>query len=67
MPLLPVSNRLPATKRLNPIFDIGEAPHMLQPLLIATVPTKALKEPVLSLANQGDQVTAALDFMHQGF
>lgn len=67
MPLTPVAGAAPSTPRLNPIFDIGEAPYMLQPLLIAALPVSALKTPVTSLASEGDRITAALDFMHLGF
>ena len=67
MPLVRVTSKTPATSRLNPVFDIGEAPHMLQPLLIAAVPVAALKTPVMSLKDEGHRITEALDFMHQGF
>jgi toxin CcdB len=56
----------PAT-RLHPVFQIDGARFILAPHLIATVPLEILKEPRGNLMEQRDMITAALDFLFQGF
>ena len=67
VPLLPVDIAGPAMTRLNPVFDIGEAPHVLQPQLIGAVRASALKSPVANLGAQSERITAALDMLFFGF
>lgn len=56
----------PAT-RLHPVFEIDGTRYILATHLIATVPVDILKEPRGSLMEQRDMITAALDFLFQGF
>lgn len=67
VPLLPLDRSPPIGARINPVFDIGETPHTLQPLMIAAVPRQALKIRVTTIANESDKVTDALDMLFQGF
>lgn len=47
--------------RFNPSFRIESVPVVLHPLEIVSVPCGQLGEFVMSLASQGDVITAALD------
>ena len=67
VPLLPTTDAPPIARRLNPVFDIGEVPHTMQPLMIAAVPATILRSQVANLADQSDQITDALDMLFQGF
>ena len=67
VPLIPLDRSPPIGAKLNPIFDIGETPHTLQPLMIAAVPRQALKSRVTTIASESDRVTTALDMLFQGF
>lgn len=67
IPLLPVESAPPIARRLNPVFDIGEAPHSLQPFMISAVPASILKTQVASLASKSDRITDALDMLFQGY
>ena len=59
------SVRLPV--RLMPVFKIEEANYLLETPKIAAVPRHILKDPVVSLAGDQDKITAALDFLFQGY
>lgn len=67
VPLLPSTDAPPIAKRLNPVFDVGEAPHTMQPLMISAVPASILKSKVASLSEHSDRITDALDMLFQGF
>lgn len=55
------------SERLTPVLSInGEACLMETPNL-AAVPQRVLKSPVTSLADRSSDITAALDFLFQGY
>jgi len=64
-PLVPA---LPTSKpsRLYPTFDIVGRRHMLLTPDLASLPRKALAEPVASLSEQRFQIIAALDILFTG-
>lgn len=53
--------------RLTPVFDIQGQPCLLETPKMGAVPKKLLKAPVASLSSEQAQVTAALDFLFQGY
>jgi toxin CcdB len=53
--------------RLTPIFTIEGEEYLLETPKMGAVPQKVLKSPVTSLAQTRDQITAALDFLFQGY
>lgn len=56
---------LPAN--LTPIFEIEGVECLLETPKLASVPLRLLKTPVASLASKQFEITAALDFLFQGF
>ena len=67
VPLLPQGNALIAASRLNPVFEIEGAPHLMMTQYIAAVPVGILKAPVGDLSENFDAVTSALDMLFHGF
>jgi len=67
IPLLPVEMVPRSEPRLNPIFEIDEAAHMLVTHYIASVPASVLRRPVANLSEDADTITRASDFLMQGF
>ncbi|MEL6792402.1 MAG: CcdB family protein [Pseudomonadota bacterium] len=67
VPLMPLDIAPKPAKRLNPIFDLGEAPHSMVTQYISSVPKQTLGAPVMNLSERGEDVTAALDMLFQGF
>jgi toxin CcdB len=57
--------RLP--ERLCPIVQVQGASFMLDTPQLAAIPRKALKNAVYSLADEQSRITAALDFVFQGY
>jgi len=55
----------PAT-RLNPVFMIGAARVVMVTQFLSAVPVTVLRDPVTTLADRADEVTAALDMMTVG-
>ena len=55
------------SNRLTPIFTIKGEGFLLETPKMGAVPQRVLKAPVTSLADEQDQITAALDFLFQGF
>ena len=53
--------------RLTPIVIIDGEEYLLETPKMGAVPQKVLKSPVTSLAQAQDQITAALDFLFQGY
>jgi len=63
-------NTFPKVKlstRLTPIFKIKGEDFLLETPKMGAVPQRVLKAPVASLAQDQDQITAALDFLFQGY
>lgn len=67
VPLMPLDVAPPPARRLNPIFDLGEAPHSMVTQYIASVPSAALGQPVTNVKSRAPEVTDALDMLFQGF
>jgi toxin CcdB len=55
------------SSRLTPVFTIESEEFLLETPKMAAVPRKGLKSPVTSLSGEHDQITAALDFLFQGY
>ena len=55
------------SNRLTPIFTIKGEEFLLETPKMGAVPQRVLKVPVTSLADEQDQITAALDFLFQGY
>lgn len=55
------------SNRLTPIFTIKGEEFLLETPKTGAVPLRVLKEPVTSLADEHNQITAALDFLFQGY
>ena len=54
-------------KNLAPVFEIEGVACFLEVPKLAAVPARILKAPVASLAQNGSEITGALDFLFQGF
>ncbi len=57
--------RLPS--QLTPVLQISGQTCLLETPKMAAVPLRSLKNPVASLASEQTQITAALDFLFQGY
>ena len=55
------------SNRLTPIFKIKGEEFLLETPKMGAVPQRVLKTPVASLAKEQGQITAALDFLFQGY
>lgn len=53
--------------RLNPLFQVEGQRYILVTQFIAAIPENELRAPVANLAEHRDEITAALDFLFQGF
>ena len=53
--------------RLTPVLAIDGEDFLLETPKMGAVPLKVLKSPVTSLAQEQEQITAALDFLFQGY
>lgn len=53
--------------RLTPVLSILGEDYLLETPKLAAVPTRILKNPAVSLASECERITAALDFLFQGF
>ena len=58
---------VPLADRLTPTVRIEGAEYMLETPKMGAVPRRALGAPLLSLAAERARVTAAMDFLFQGF
>lgn len=67
VPLLPAAMAPKAAGTLNPVFEIEDQPVIMVTQFMAAVPTQILKHPLLTLENQRQEITAALDLLFQGF
>jgi toxin CcdB len=50
-----------------PMFEIEGVECLLETPKLAAVPLRLLKTPIASLASRQFEITAALDFLFQGF
>ncbi|MBB5575346.1 hypothetical protein GGD50_003975 [Rhizobium paranaense] len=53
--------------RLNPQFTIAGKPYIMATQLMAAIPRTEIGELITDLSSHGDQITAATDFLFQGF
>jgi len=63
-------DRFPVVKlpdNLTPAFEVEGIECFMETPKLAAVPLRLLKTPVASLADNRFQITAALDFLFQGF
>lgn len=54
-------------KRLTPVVVIKEEQYILETPKMGAVPRSILKSPVSTLASEAAVITAALDFLFQGY
>jgi toxin CcdB len=59
--------RVQLSENLTPVFTIKGHDFLLETPKMGAVPVRILKKPVMSLANKQAQITAALDFLFQGY
>jgi toxin CcdB len=53
--------------QLTPIIKIGGKDYLLETPKMGAVPQRVLKSPIASLAEAQPEITAALDFLFQGY
>lgn len=53
--------------RLTPVFTIEDERFLLETPKMGAVPRRILKSPVISLEDEQVAITAALDFLFQGY
>jgi toxin CcdB len=53
--------------RLTPLLTVNDEDLLLETPKMAAVPQRILKTPVTSLAGEQEQISAALDFLFQGY
>ncbi|KFI32425.1 plasmid maintenance protein CcdB [Haematobacter missouriensis] len=66
VPLLPPDAAPLPARRLNPLFDIAETPHVMVTQFMAAVPLTMLGRPVSSLIGRDTEITNALDMLLSG-
>ncbi len=67
-PLIPVSEGPRPLTRLEPVFELGGAPHALHTAEMAAVRTTLLRDPpVADLTDQDYAIRRALDMVFSGF
>ena len=67
VPLLPLAAAPRPAATLNPVFNIAGNAMVMATQFMAAVPTSLLKLPAGSLESSRDEITAAMDFLLQGF
>lgn len=67
IPLLPPGSLSPTFPRLNPIVEVEGSRYVLATQFIAVVPHREIGATVVDLRKRSDEITAALDFLFQGF
>jgi len=66
-PLLPKETIGSYVSRLNPVFNINDTAYVMLTQHLAAVPVAELGDVVCNLAKHRDDITAATDFLFQGF
>ncbi len=66
-PLIPVSDMPWTMTRLTPRFVIDGQPYVMATHRMASVPTSEIGPMVTDLSHRSDEITAATDFLFQGF
>lgn len=67
IPLLPEHPHRTPLRKLNPVFVVGDRRYALYTQLMLSVPASALKDRIANVGDHRDEITAALDFLFQGF
>ena len=67
IPLLPEKAATKLVRQLNPIFEITGKRYVLATQHMLAVPAGALRDNVGNVKDHYDAITAAIDFLHQGF
>ena len=67
VPLLPKSKAPRPADRLNPVFHINQAEHVMVTQFLAAVPLKLLSHPVDNLSQHNEDIMAAIDMLTHGF
>jgi len=67
IPLVPERDAKRAAERLNPCFEIDGTVYVMMTEFLAAVPISELGIRVTSLAHHSDKITAATDFLFQGY
>jgi len=67
VPLLPLASAPKPATILNPLIAVDDDPHVMVTQFLAAVPQKTLKNPLSSVRNRQNDITAALDMLFQGF
>lgn len=67
VPLMAASKAPIPAKRLNPVFPIDGAEYVMVTQFMAAVPRTILRDPVASLKDRSEDITAAIDMLTQGF
>jgi len=67
VPLLPTSIAPKPATRLNPIFEVDDAPVVIVTQFMAAVPTGMLFASIGKLDAEFEKVTAAIDMLMHGF
>ncbi|MGB0506494.1 MAG: CcdB family protein [Pikeienuella sp.] len=67
VPLLPSRTAPSMAKRLNPVFDIAEEPHLMVTQFMAAVQLSALRKPIGNLRMHDVEIGNALDLALIGF
>lgn len=66
-PLVPVADVPRLVHRLNPRFDINGESFVMMTEFLSTVPAKEIGPAIADLSHRADDITAATDFLFQGF
>ncbi|OLP52688.1 hypothetical protein BJF92_14870 [Rhizobium rhizosphaerae] len=67
VPLLPLGALAYPIARLNPMITVDGTSYLMATQFIGTVPERAVSATIANLKQRGDDITAALDFLFQGF
>ncbi len=67
VPLMAVSKAPVPAIRLNPVFPIDGTEYVMATQFMAAVPRSVLRDPVASLKDRSEEITAAIEMLTQGF
>lgn len=67
IPLLPKGELSPVIARLNPEFEISGRFYTMATQFIGVVTVSEMGPDLIDLSGQADAITAAMDFLFQGF
>ena len=67
VPLMPEADAPKPAKRLNPVFEIGDARYVMVTQFLAAIPAAELRRRIGSLEHARDDITNALDMIFIGF